>query len=218
MKAKLIVKNAVRSEHRAGRTQKSIAKKYDLPLRMVREYMKEDKGAEKMKKHNKQDLIETITTERLEGMSLRQIAEEHELSQKTIRNYLGEANVRLEKPDREARKVAAVRKFKNGKTREEIADELNISYASVMDYIREDRMENSETEIYKEIGTFGRHKREIRKWAADQAGKYLNTPDGSKLVLEAYPNFLLFHEKWGSTSGKVTFTTAEIYYMNERRK
>ncbi len=214
MKAKLIVKNAVRNEHKAGRTQVKIAKKYGLPLQMVRGYLKEE-GENSMGKHNKQDLIDTITAERLDGMSLRQIAVKHDLSPKTIRNYLGEAKVKLDKPGRESRKVAAVRAYEEGKTSVEIAEELDLCLDSVRYYIRDDKAKRSGEEIYKEIGSIGVLKRHIKEWAIKQTGKYLHTPEGTLICTEAYPNLLVFHKKWGSVNGRTTFTTAEIYYMNK---
>lgn len=169
-------------------------------------------------KRTKEMVKRDVVKDRTSGMSIRDIAEKHGLSPKTIRNYLGEAGVKLEKPTRESRKAAAVESFKSGKSRMEIAKEQNISYSSVMDYLREDFMEQAETGIYKEIGGIGETKRTIRHWTKKQVGRYLRTPSGRKFVIEAYPHILVFHDKWGRTEGRTTYTAAEIYYMNRKEQ
>lgn len=84
-KAKLIRKNAVINQYKAGKTQREIAKKYGLALKTVGEYLRDYRMEEAEKAAGKRkERSASITSEVEAGGDRHEIAEKYEVSYQTV--------------------------------------------------------------------------------------------------------------------------------------
>lgn len=193
--AKLILSRAIVSEHNNGATVKELAKKYDVTTQTVRNYLKEDRESRQDPKVIKQKAKE-------------QQKKKQERDQER-RNTL-EARTALA----EDRKKKVRADVKSGMSMHEAAEKEGLSYCTVTDYIRGDRLPNTLTD-YEDAICSAHHKRELMKWAAKQPGSSIKTPDGRMVVLRAYPHILECAKQCCSGFIITTFTLGEVYYMNQ---
>lgn len=88
-KAKLIRKNAVLSEYKAGKGLREIAKKYDLSLKTVQEYLRDYRMDEyEQKAQKRKERTESIIEDHNAGTTREEIAEEHNVSIQTVNDTI----------------------------------------------------------------------------------------------------------------------------------
>lgn len=88
-KAKLIRKNAVLSEYKAGMGLREIAKKYSIGLKTVQEYLRDYRMSEYEEKEKKRkERSASIVKEDKAGTDRREIAEKHSVSVQTVNDTI----------------------------------------------------------------------------------------------------------------------------------
>ena len=196
--AKVIKARMVVSDHNNGVTVKQLAKKYEVTTTTIRNYIKEDKE----RKENKEAV-------KKKALDQKQKKEERDQERRSpIEARTARAIQRKEKikADVEA-----------GMSRQEAAEKEGLSYATVTDYIRGDKLPEA-VETYRDMICTAVKKETIREWAKRQPGSTIDTPGGKMIVLEAYPNILECAKRCKRGFIVTTYTLGEVYYMNQGGK
>jgi hypothetical protein len=102
----------------------------------------------------------------------------------------------------------------NGMSAMTIAIKYNVSYPTVLDTIRQDKVELAPDLLYKQLICTAAHKRYIREWTKTLPGKTIRTPEGKMTVTKAYPHFVECARSMPSGIMTTTFTNDEVYYLN----
>ena len=189
--AKLIRKAAVLTDHKQGITVKALAKKYHLSETAVRNYLKEAKNTSEA------------------------AAQE---AQKRKRKKERDNERRCTVQERQARSQARQEKVKAyidaGMSPREAAEREGLSYGTVTDYIRGEKIPTSML-TYKDTLRTAVRKQELQKWAKDQWLRHIKTPEGKMLVLNAYPHIMECAKKTKQGFIVTTYTLGELYYINK---
>lgn len=160
-----------------------------------------------------------------EGLTVKELAEKHDLSINTVREYLrlntidhvsGYHRKRME--ESEERTESMVQEYAEGLPIREIADRHGVSCSSVQQSLQHHRMDGADPDaIYKVLTCTAQDGRYIRGWASRQAGRTLMTPDGEMTVAELYPNIMLCIARRNKRIVSTTFTNGQLFYMNGGR-
>lgn len=188
--AKLIRKAAVLADHKQGITVKALAKKYHISETAVRNYLKEDRAKD------------TPEAAAQEAQRKKKKQERNEERRCTIEERTARSQERQ-------KKVKAY--IEAGMSPREAAEKEGLSYGTVTDYIRGEKIPTSVL-TYKDTLCAAVGKCEIRKWAKNQLMSQLRTPEGKMTVCEVYPNILRLVNRQGHCH---SFTIGELYYINQ---
>lgn len=196
--AKLIKARAVVSEHNAGATIKELAKKYDLSTTTIRNYIHEDEEKRRDKK----------AAEQKEAAQKKKKAERDKERRNTIAARSALAEERKEKVRAD---------IKSGLSMQEIAKKEDLSYCTVTDIVRGDALPEG-TETYRDMLCTAVRKKDLRRWAKDQPGRTIRTPDGKMTAIRAYPHIMECAKQCAKGFIITTYTLGELYYLNEGGK
>lgn len=158
------------------------------------------------------------------GMTIKEIEKKYGITQATIKTYLRDERVRLaevkkqEQAKRIAERTEAIKEdIKTGLTPKESAEKENTSHSTVLNTLRAYRTSEVPQDIlYRDLTMPAARKGTIRDWMEKQAGSTLNTPDGQALVTAVYPYIVECLRRTAKGYVKVSYTHAELYYMNRR--
>ena len=193
--AKLIKARAVVSDHRNGATVKELAKKYDLSKATIRNYIHE---AEDKKKNS----VAAAQRAKIQ----KEIKEERDNER---RNTLETRTAMAEE-----RKEKVMADIEAGMTRKEAAEKEGLSYCTITDYIRGEKIPDGLL-TYRDTLRAGQTKRTLQEWAAKKTGNTIKTPEGKMIMLRAYPHIVECAKQYAKGYTIATFTLAEVYYINQ---
>lgn len=191
--AKIIKSRIVVSEYNAGTTIKELSKKYGLTTATIRNYIRDDKERHKDKKAAEQKKIKAVRD-------------------KERRNTLEARSALAEK-----RKEKVRADVKSGMSMREAAEKEGLSYGTVTDYIRGDKLPNI-VETYRDLFCVAVEKSTMRQWAKKQIGRYIRTPDGEMIVLQTYPHIIECARKCKKGFIVTTYTHGEVFYLNRKEE
>ena len=194
-KAKLIKSRAVASDHNAGMTIQELAKKYELTTVTIRKYIHE---AEERKTNS------AAVAQKAEKQ--KQIKAERDNER---RNTM---KVRSDLAEKRKKKVLA--DIEDGLSTREVAEKEGLSYCTVTDYIRGEKIPEGAL-TYKETIRTGQRERVLRKWAQKKVGNTIKTPDGKMTIHRVYPHIVECAKQYTKGFIVTTFTLAEVYYINQ---
>lgn len=191
--AKIIKSRIVVSEYNAGTTIKELSKKYGLTTATIRNYIRDDKERHKDKKAAEQKKMKAVRD-------------------KERRNTLEARSALAEK-----RKEKVRANVKSGMSMREAAEKEGLSYSTVTDYIRGDKLPNI-VETYRDLFCVAVKESTMRQWAKKQIGRYIRTPDGEMIVLQTYPHIIECGRKCKKGFIVTTYTHGEVFYLNRKEE
>lgn len=191
--AKIIKSRIVVSEYNAGTTIKELSKKYGLTTATIRNYIRDDKERHKDKKAAEQKKMKAVRD-------------------KERRNTLEARSALAEK-----RKEKVRANVKSGMSMREAAEKEGLSYSTVTDYIRGDKLPNI-VETYRDLFCVAVKESTMRQWAKKQIGRYIRTPDGEMIVLQTYPHIIECARKCKKGFIVTTYTHGEVFYLNRKEE
>lgn len=194
--AKIIKSRIVVSEYNAGTTIKELSKKYGLTTATIRNYIRDDKERRKNKK-----AAEKKAAEQKKMKAVRD---------KERRNTLEARSALAEK-----RKEKVRADVKSGMSMREAAKKEGLSYGTVTDYIRGEKLPNI-VETYRDLFCVAVEESTMRQWAKNQIGRYIRTPDGEMIVLQTYPHIIECARKCKKEIIVTTYTHSEVFYLNRK--
>lgn len=194
--AKIIKSRIVVSEYNAGTTIKELSKKYGLTTATIRNYIRDDKERRKNKK-----AAEKKAAEQKKMKAVRD---------KERRNTLEARSALAEK-----RKEKVRADVKSGMSMREAAEKEGLSYGTVTDYIRGEKLPNI-VETYRDLFCVAVEESTMRQWAKNQIGRYIRTPDGEMIVLQTYPHIIECARKCKKEIIVTTYTHSEVFYLNRK--
>lgn len=159
-----------------------------------------------------------------EGLTVKEIMDKHDLSYKTVKEYLrlykmeNESDYHRKKTEEsEERARVMAGEFANGMTTQEIADRHGVDKTSVMLALRLNRTANADPDaLYRRLMCTAKTKRYIREWAKDKAGRILRTPDGELAVMQVHKNGVMLCTDLKQVY-RTSFTAGQLFYMNGGR-
>lgn len=191
--AKIIKSRIVVSEYNAGTTIKELSKKYGLTTATIRNYIRDDKERHKDKKAAEQKKMKAVRD-------------------KERRNTLEARSALAEK-----RKEKVRANVKSGMSMREAAEKEGLSYSTVTDYIRGDKLPNI-VETYRDLFCVAVKESTMRQWAKKQIGRYIRTPDGEMIVLQIYPHIIECGRQCKKGFIVNTYTHGEVFYLNRKEE
>ena len=194
--AKIIKSRIVVSEYNAGTTIKELSKKYGLTTATIRNYIRDDKEMRKNKR-----AAEKKAAEQKKMKAVRD---------KERRNTLEARSALAEK-----RKEKVRADVKSGMSMREAAEKEGLSYGTVTDYIRGDKLPNI-VESYRDLFCAAVEESTMRQWAKKQIGRYIRTPDGEMIVLQTYPHIIECARRCKKEFVVTTYTHSEVFYLNQK--
>ena len=194
--AKIIKSRIVVSEYNAGTTIKELSKKYGLTTATIRNYIRDDKERRKDKK-----------------AAAKKAAEQKKM--KAVRDKERRNTLEARSALAEKRKEKVRADVKSGMSMREAAEKEGLSYGTVTDYIRGDKLPNA-VETYRDLFCVAVEERRMRQWAKNQIGRYIRTPDGEMIVLQTYPHIIECARKCKKEFIVTTYTHSEVFYLNRK--
>lgn len=191
--AKIIKSRIVVSEYNAGTTIKELSKKYGLTTATIRNYIRDDKERHKDKKAAEQKEMKAVRD-------------------KERRNTLEARSALAEK-----RKEKVRANVKSGMSMREAAEKEGLSYSTVTDYLRGDKLPNI-VETYRDLFCVAVKESTMRQWAKKQIGRYIRTPDGEMILLQTYPHIIECGRQCKKGFIVTTYTHGEVFYLNRKEE
>ena len=194
--AKIIKSRIVVAEYNAGTTIKELSKKYGLTTATIRNYIRDDKERRKNKK-----------------AAEKKVAEQKKM--KAVRDKERRNTLEARSALAEKRKEKVRADVKSGMSMREAAKKEGLSYGTVTDYIRGEKLPNI-VETYRDLFCVAVEESTMRQWAKNQIGRYIRTPDGEMIVLQTYPHIIECARKCKKEIIVTTYTHSEVFYLNRK--
>lgn len=191
--AKLIKSRAVVRDHNNGMRIKEIAKKYDLSTETIRQYIKAAK--------NENPEMAAAQEEKQKEIKAQRDKERHQ-----------SLKARSELSEKRKEKVKAY--VDRGMSRHEAAEKAGLSYVTVTDYIRSDKIPIGAL-TYKDTLRIGQSIGTLRAWAEKKVGNIIQTPEGKMIMICAHPYIVECAKRCTKGFITTTFTLGEVYYANQ---
>lgn len=173
----------------------------------------------------KEARIAAVIKDYEEGLTVKELAEKHDISVNTVTEYLRQNKMnnasdyhKKKMEQSEQRTEAMSQEYEDGLSMQEIADRHRVDYSRVQQSLQDRRMDgiNYDT-LYKVLMCPAQSRGYIARWAESQAGRTLRTPDGEMTVAEVYPNIMLCIMRRNKRMWRTTFTSGQLFYMNGGR-
>ena len=193
--AKEIKARTVVMQHSMGATIAELAKIHGLSKATIRNYIKEDK-------ERKADKV--AAEQKLKEQKKIKVQRDQER-----RNKLETRSAMSEN-----RKAKVLADIEAGMTRMEAAEKEGLSYCTITDYIRGEKIPDGLL-TYKDTLRAGQTKRTLQEWAKKKKGNTIKTPEGKMIMLRAYPHIVECAKQYAKGYIITTFTLAEVYYINQ---